>query len=41
MGWQYSDGDPITGVSNAIANETRSSAIAERPRDASCHLIFY
>jgi len=34
-GWQYSDGDPQTGPSDAKEYETRSSAIAERPRDAS------
>jgi len=27
---------PLTGASNAARYETRSSTIAERPRDASC-----
>jgi len=36
-GWRYSDRNPpLTGASNARGYETRSSAVAERPRDASC-----
>ena len=31
--------DPLTGASNTREYETRSLAVAERPRDASCHRI--
>ena len=38
--WQYCYGFPLMEALNAGVRNTRSWAVAERPRNASCHWIF-